>query len=44
MEFASCGQIFNAFGEKKKISQRFIPPSQAFYKNRPKGTASIYNL
>jgi hypothetical protein len=44
MEFASCGRIFNACGEKKKISQHCIPPPQALYKNCPKGTASIYNL
>jgi len=44
MGFASFGQIFDAFGEKKKIYRHaFIPSPQVSYQHRPKGAASIYN-
>jgi len=33
-----------AFGEKKEFTQSGIPTPQALHQNRPKGTASIYNL
>jgi hypothetical protein len=43
MEFASYGQIFNAFGEKKDFPKGRIPTPKASYSNRPEGTASINN-
>jgi hypothetical protein len=43
MEFVSYGQVFNAFGEKKKIfPQHSISPPQAFI--CPKGTIPSFHF
>jgi len=43
MELESCGQFFNAFGEKKRIFRGTLLPRRRRNKNRPKGAAPINN-